>query len=132
MTHNQLQEPLEAPFKSICKQTGNHLDTILRRRQLSLYSRTGRGLEDISIKTLRSTADAGPLGLHFIKISHHSESLLAHERCREWYDGTRRPHTNQCAGLVVHQIVDIDLTFNKPGTGMDRLSQAIQSITHNG
>ena len=77
---DQFKEPLKAPFKAIGKDTGDHLNAVLRGRQLSLNSRTGRRLKDISIKTLRGTRDACPLGLDFVHVGHHAKRLRAHKR----------------------------------------------------
>ncbi len=108
---DQFKEPLKAPFKAIGKDTGDHLNAVLRSRQLSLNSRTGRGLEDISIKALRGTRDSCPLGLDLVHVGHDAKRLCANKRGREGHDSPRRSHTDQSTRLIVHEIVNVDRLF---------------------
>ena len=130
MLDNHLQDALEATLQAIGKQTRNHFNALLRRRQLCLNSRTRRRLQSVSIQSLRSTGDACALRLDFVQISHHAKRRLPNERCREWDYCASVASPDNCSGFVIHHVVHIYLTLNHDGAWVNRLGQAIQRVAH--
>ena len=80
MLDDQLQKTLEAGLQAVSEQAGDHLDAVLRRGQLRLHCRPCRGLQHVSIQTLRRAGDTRALRFHLVQIRHDTKSLLADER----------------------------------------------------
>ena len=130
MLDHHLQDALEAVLDPIGEQARNHLNAVLRCRQLRLNRRPSGRLQHVSIQPLRCAGDAGALGLHLIEIGHHAKRLLAHKRLNQRRNHARSACSNDCARLHVHHVVDVDLIFDDDHARMDRLRQAIKRVAH--
>ena len=121
---------MEAPLQAIGKQPGNHLNAILRRRQLGLHCRPCRRLQNVSIQTLRRARDAGALRLHFIQIRHDAKCRLSHKWRRERDDCSSVACADNRPSFIVQHVVHVDLPLNHNGAGMDGLGQAVERVAH--
>ena len=130
MLNDQLEEPLEALLQAVCEQAGDHLDAVLRGRQLRLHRRPRGGLQHVSIQTLRRAGDARALGLHLVQISHDAKSGLADERGGKRNHCARIARADDGSRLIVKHVVHVDLPFHHDGARMDGLGKAVQRVSH--
>ena len=128
--HDKLENALEAPLQAIGEQTRDHLNALLRRRQLRLDSRAGGRLQHVCVEALRGARDARALRLDLVHVGQHAEGGLADKRLDKGSDRARLAHPNDGAGFRIHGVVEVHLALNHRHARIDRLRQAVEGRAH--